>query len=93
MFFSFKESSEKINSILDEKGFKSGNKIVIIHPGSGGSSVDLPKDKLIVLGFEEKEKIDFCQKQNKPVFVKRRVFLWIIYTLKKLLFLTCAKVL
>ena len=43
------KSSEKINSILDEKGFKSGNKIVIIHPGSGGSSVDLPKEKLIEL--------------------------------------------
>ncbi|MDZ7623520.1 MAG: glycosyltransferase family 9 protein [Ignavibacteriaceae bacterium] len=43
------KSSEKINSILYEKGFKSGNKIVIIHPGSGGSSVDLPKEKLIEL--------------------------------------------
>ncbi|MCU0413678.1 MAG: glycosyltransferase family 9 protein [Ignavibacteriaceae bacterium] len=42
-------SSAKINSILDEKGFESGNKIVIIHPGSGGSSVDLPKEKLIEL--------------------------------------------
>jgi heptosyltransferase III len=43
------ESSDRINSILLEKGFKSGNKIVIIHPGSGGSSVDLPKEKLIEL--------------------------------------------
>ncbi|MBE0573218.1 MAG: glycosyltransferase family 9 protein [Ignavibacteriaceae bacterium] len=43
------KSSEKINLILYEKGFKSGNKIVIIHPGSGGSSVDLRKDKLIQL--------------------------------------------
>lgn len=43
------KSSEKINSILFERGFKSGNKIVIIHPGSGGSSVDLPKEKLIEL--------------------------------------------
>ena len=43
------KSSEKINSILAEKGFKAGNKIVIIHPGSGGSSVDLPKEKLIEL--------------------------------------------
>ena len=42
-------SSAKINSILLEKGFKPGNKIVIIHPGSGGSSVDLPKEKLIEL--------------------------------------------
>ena len=42
-------SSEKINSILIERGFKSEHKIVIIHPGSGGSSVDLPKEKLIEL--------------------------------------------
>jgi len=43
------KSSEKINSILLEKGFRSGNKIVIIHPGSGGSSIDLPNEKLIKL--------------------------------------------
>ena len=41
------KSSESISSILSDRGFKSGNKIVIIHPGSGGSSVDLPKEKLI----------------------------------------------
>jgi len=43
------KSSESISSILFDRGFKSGNKIVIIHPGSGGSSVDLPKEKLIEL--------------------------------------------
>jgi ADP-heptose:LPS heptosyltransferase len=43
------KSSEKINFILAEKGYKAENKIVIIHPGSGGSSVDLPKEKLIEL--------------------------------------------
>jgi ADP-heptose:LPS heptosyltransferase len=43
------KSSEKINSILAEKGSEAGNKIVIIHPGSGGSSVDLSKEKLIEL--------------------------------------------
>lgn len=42
-------SSLKINSILSEKGYKAGNKIIIVHPGSGGSSVDLPKEKLIEL--------------------------------------------
>jgi len=43
------KSSEKINLVLSERGFKSENKIVIVHPGSGGSSVDLPKEKLIEL--------------------------------------------
>lgn len=43
------DSSNKIESILSQKGFKSGNKIIIVHPGSGGSSVDLPKEKLIDL--------------------------------------------
>lgn len=43
------KNSTKINSILSEKGFNSANKIVIVHPGSGGSSVDLPKEKLIKL--------------------------------------------
>ena len=43
------ESSNKIDSILSQKGFKKGNNIIIIHPGSGGSSVDLPKEKLIEL--------------------------------------------
>ena len=42
-------SAEKVNSLLIEKGFKPGNKIIIIHPGSGGSSVDLPKERLIQL--------------------------------------------
>jgi len=42
-------SSEKISTLLMEKGFKQGDKLVIVHPGSGGSSVDLPKEKLIEL--------------------------------------------
>ena len=39
----------EVDSILSESGYRPGNKIVIIHPGSGGSSVDLPKEKLIEL--------------------------------------------
>jgi heptosyltransferase-3 len=43
------KSSEKISALLTERGFKQENKLVIVHPGSGGSSVDLPKEKLIEL--------------------------------------------
>jgi len=43
------ECSQKIDSLLIQREFKAGNKIIIIHPGSGGSSVDLPKEKLIEL--------------------------------------------
>lgn len=42
-------SSEKISALLMERGYKQGDKLVIVHPGSGGSSVDLPKEKLIEL--------------------------------------------
>jgi heptosyltransferase-2 len=42
-------SLQKIESLIVEKAHKPGNKIVVIHPGSGGSSVDLPKEKLIQL--------------------------------------------
>ncbi|MGB5288740.1 MAG: glycosyltransferase family 9 protein, partial [Ignavibacteriaceae bacterium] len=43
------ENTERLNDLLKKKGLKPGSKIVIIHPGSGGSSVDLPKVKLIEL--------------------------------------------
>ena len=43
------ETSEKIDNLLKEEGFESENKLVIIHPGSGGSSVDLPIEKFIEL--------------------------------------------
>jgi ADP-heptose:LPS heptosyltransferase len=42
-------SSGKVNTLLMQGGYKRGDKLVIVHPGSGGSSVDLPKEKLIEL--------------------------------------------
>jgi len=43
------KSDGRINEILTSNGFTKENKLAIIHPGSGGSSVDLPTEKLIDL--------------------------------------------
>ncbi len=45
----------KIDEILNKNDLKPGKKIIIIHPGSGGSSVDLPVEKFKVLINKLKE--------------------------------------
>ena len=40
------KDSEKVIELLQGKGIKPTDKLVIVHPGSGGSSVDLPKEYL-----------------------------------------------
>ncbi len=41
-----KNSRQKISGELKQMGINSNKKIVIIHPGSGGSAVDLPFEKM-----------------------------------------------
>jgi ADP-heptose:LPS heptosyltransferase len=36
---------EKVNRILTDSGVKFEKKIIIVHPGSGGSAIDLPLEK------------------------------------------------
>ena len=43
------KSLQKVKLVLNEYGVTSGNKLVIIHPGSGGSAVDIPIEKLVEL--------------------------------------------
>jgi len=40
-----KTSMEKVNRILTDSGVKFEKKIIIVHPGSGGSAIDLPLEK------------------------------------------------
>jgi len=47
--FHIKVDNEEVNivkNILSEIGIRNNDKIVVIHPGSGGSSVDLPINKM-----------------------------------------------
>ena len=42
-------SLEKVKTMLREIGVNNNNKLVIIHPGSGGSAVDLPLERMKAL--------------------------------------------
>ncbi len=44
-----KTSMEKVDKILTDSGVEFEKKIIIVHPGSGGSAIDLPIEKFSVL--------------------------------------------
>jgi heptosyltransferase III len=39
----------KVNDLLTHKGISTDDRLITIHPGSGGSAMDLPKEKMIDL--------------------------------------------
>ncbi len=41
-----KDAEEKVDKMLSENGIDQHLPIIIVHPGSGGSAVDLPKNKM-----------------------------------------------
>jgi lipopolysaccharide heptosyltransferase II len=44
-----KSSLNKVESLLSSRGINNEEKFVIVHPGSGGSAVDLPLEKFVEL--------------------------------------------
>jgi len=56
------ESESRINSLLAKHNIDTGKPIVIIHPGSGGSSIDLPFEKY-------KELLKEISKLNVSIFL------------------------
>ncbi len=76
-----KSSLDKVSATLNSIGIRSDEKFIIIHPGSGGSAVDLPVEKFkeliklltdkkykIVLTGNEKE-TEICQKLTLNEYV------------------------
>lgn len=74
-------SLSKVDKVLESIGIKSDEKFIIIHPGSGGSAIDLPIEKFkeliklltnkkykVVLTGSEKE-IDLCNQLKLNEFV------------------------
>lgn len=53
-----KESEQKAQSIFDENHIPTDKKLIIIHPGSGGSSIDLPISKFIQLSERLAHELD-----------------------------------
>ena len=61
------KENQKVNEFV-KRAIKEDKKLVIIHPGSGGSAVDLPVEKFkeLVLMLNERNDIDFRQKATMP---------------------------
>lgn len=56
------ESKEKVSTELKSLGINKNKPIVIVHPGSGGSAVDLPMDKM-------KEVLKLISKENVEILI------------------------
>jgi len=53
-----KESEHKVKNVFDKHHIPSNKKLIIIHPGSGGSSIDLPIINLIQLSKRLAHELD-----------------------------------
>ena len=52
------EEKNEIKTLLKQNGIKDDKPIIIVHPGSAGSSVDLPTEKITLLAKKINELID-----------------------------------
>lgn len=79
-----KSSLNKIESLLGSLGINNKEKFVIIHPGSGGSAVDLPVEKFIELVkmlSDKKIKIVLTGSENEKEICNQLVLNELIFNL------------
>lgn len=79
-----KSSLNKIESLLGSLGINNKEKFVIIHPGSGGSAVDLPIDKFIELVkmlSEKKIKVVLTGSENEKEICNQLVLNELVFNL------------
>lgn len=79
-----KSSLNKIESLLGSLGINNKEKFVIIHPGSGGSAVDLPIDKFIELVkmlSEKKVKVVLTGSENEKEICNKLVLNELVFNL------------
>lgn len=79
-----KSSLNKVESLLGSLGINSNEKFVIIHPGSGGSAVDLPIEKFIELVkmlSDKKIKVVLTGSENEKEICNKLVLNELVFNL------------